>query len=78
MAKKQFFLEGMIFSELTVLKEIEPYIIISTGGSERRYLCQCSCGKQAEVKMKNLRGGKTRSCGHLRGGSRYRNIPKVK
>lgn len=46
-------LEGKIFSEWTVLKEL--------GGG--KVLAKCSCGKEKELYKKTLLEGKTKSCG---------------
>lgn len=31
------------------------------------YLCQCDCGKVKEVNGKNLKSGRSKSCGCMRG-----------
>ena len=53
------------FTRLLVLNEAEPHYT-SGGHRERQWLCLCDCGKQVIVNTKNLRSGKTRSCGCLR------------
>lgn len=46
---------GQKFGELTVLKYV----------GDRKWLCQCSCGKQKIVRKNDLTSGKVKSCGHL-------------
>lgn len=59
-------LTGQEFGKLTVIHEAEPYICISKGTKERKWFCECSCGKEVSVKQNNLRSGKTKSCGCLK------------
>lgn len=63
---REVYLKGLKFGKLLVLGETEPYICISLGTKERKWLCQCDCGKTISVKQSNLRTGKTRSCGCLK------------
>ncbi len=72
MAFRKIFLTGQKFGRLTVIGETEPYICISTGRSERKWLCKCSCGTMVSVRQASLRDGKTKSCGCLRN-FKYRN-----
>ena len=54
---------GEKYGRLTIIGEAEPYIY-SNGGKARRVLCQCDCGSDpVEILLKDLRGGKTISCG---------------
>lgn len=57
MAKRKLDLTGNIYGKLTVLNEVNPK------NHKRRYLCECSCGKQKTVYQVNLRSGATTSCG---------------
>ena len=59
MAKNFKDLTGLIFSRLTVIKEVDPV------KSKRRYLCKCVCGKETIVFAYNLKNGTTKSCGCL-------------
>jgi len=63
--KRTIDLKGQNFGKLIVLGEDEPYICLSTGRSERKWKCVCSCGEYVSVKQSSLRSGKTRSCGCL-------------
>lgn len=54
-------LVGTIFDRLTVLSETDKI------DKNKRYLCQCICGKQVKVKSPQLKNGKTTSCGCKRG-----------
>lgn len=53
-------LTGEVFERLTVLREVEP-----TRGSQRVWLCRCTCGIELRIFQSNLRRGNTRSCGCL-------------
>lgn len=48
---------GTIYGELEVIREVESL------WGKRRFLCRCSCGKEAEVRLDHLRSGHTSSCG---------------
>lgn len=50
-------LEGDQFGRLTIVKEVEQI------GYIRVFLCKCECGRTTEVRLLNLRGGHTKSCG---------------
>ena len=56
-------LVGQKFGELTVISVIPNKR--SKEGSQY-WLCQCSCGKQIEVKTNHLTTGNTKSCGCVR------------
>lgn len=48
---------------------IEPSrwtVIVSAPGRDGRALCRCVCGKERMVRDRNLRDGRSRSCGCLR------------
>lgn len=55
---------GDVFCRLTIESEL-PIRQRKEGGTERWFRCLCECGKQADVPLKRLRSGKTRSCGCL-------------
>jgi len=56
--------KGQKFNNLTILKEIAPYIS-PKGSVARKFLCKCICGKRTEVILNNLTRDHTRSCGCL-------------
>lgn len=60
---------GTRYGHLVVLREAEPG---GARGNERRYECQCDCGRTAIVMATKLRYGKTRSCGCLSQAQRFR------
>ena len=51
---------GMVFGKLTVVRETER-----DARGNRRWLCQCECGKGAWVRNDNLSSGRTKTCGCL-------------
>lgn len=51
-------LDGLVFGELTVLKEVGKQ------GKMRMFLCECSCGKKSRVSYSGLTKGSSKSCGH--------------
>lgn len=51
---------GMTFGKLTALE------VVSRQHRAAVWRCHCACGKLVDVKLGNLRGGNTRSCGCLR------------
>jgi hypothetical protein len=53
-------LTGHTYSRLT-----PRYLVERVGHSDAIWLCDCSCGKTAKVRMTNLRKGTTKSCGCL-------------
>lgn len=58
-------LTGQKFGRLTVIERINDYI--SPSGEKRvQWKCQCECGTICQVLTKQLRNGKTQSCGCLR------------
>lgn len=50
-------LSGLVFGELTVLEKVEN----KTGRT--RWKCRCSCGRETIVTARNLKAGRTKSCG---------------
>lgn len=67
MVKVKEDLTGKVFGRLTVLHQIEDYIIPKSGVHQSRWLCQCNCCDKTLVKVTggNLKGGKVKSCGCL-------------
>lgn len=59
---KQAKLIGRRFGRLTITGEGERGRFPS-GGTYRKWLCQCDCGKQVEVHTRSLTSGDTSSCG---------------
>jgi hypothetical protein len=59
--KKLEILPGERYGKLTIVEEVEPV------GKLRRFKCLCECGRETTVRLSNLRGGVTKSCGHTRG-----------
>ena len=54
-------MEGMVFSQLTVL-----FVYKDMRGNTKCH-CRCSCGKETDVFLSNLIHGRTKSCGCLAG-----------
>lgn len=61
-------LTGQHFGELTVLRRAGS----SSACGFAVWECQCSCGNITKVNGTDLRGGRTKSCGHLRLGVAYK------
>lgn len=62
--KKISVLPGQVYSMLTTLREVEPYI--STNNEKvRMFECQCSCGEIKSIRLSALRSKRTKSCGCL-------------
>ena len=59
--KTAFDLKGQKFGRWTVLEKAPT---LKDGNS--RWLCQCECGTQKIVMEKNLRNGRSKSCGCLK------------
>lgn len=55
-------IEGDIFGELVVLKELEPRI--EKKRTRRLYLVKCSCGKEFNILRQSLVSGDYKTCGH--------------
>ena len=55
---------GDTYGRLTILEEVTSYIY-SSGYKERMVKCRCDCGSPTIVRLKDLRSGKTQSCGCL-------------
>ena len=52
------------FNELTAIKRVEDYISPS-GNHMTQWLFKCSCGKEIVAEMRNVKTGRTKSCGHI-------------
>ena len=57
--RKEAVFPGQQFGEWTVIRQLH-------GSVEHKCLCRCSCGKTAELYIKNLKTGTSKSCGHIR------------
>ena len=49
---------GRVFGDLTVMRQAPSRM------GEACWLCRCSCGAEKAIRADNLRGGRSRSCGH--------------
>lgn len=58
-------LTGMVFNELTVIKESIPRIG-SRGRKFTMWTCKCSCGTERDIQGECLKKGNNKSCGCLR------------
>lgn len=62
--KKDFSsLIGQTFGELTILSIGEP---LHDGSHTRECYCRCSCGVELTRNFFHVKGGRVKSCGHLR------------
>jgi len=50
--------KGDVYGKLTLAKKAEK-----TGSNGWKWLCECECGKETVVYLKNMRNGHTKSCG---------------
>jgi hypothetical protein len=64
-AQKIVLIIGSVWGRLTVLAQAEP-LIYWRRPKGNYALCRCECGKIVTVQFKQLRSGKTQSCGCLR------------
>lgn len=55
---------GQTFNELTAIKRVEDYIS-PNGNHMTQWLFQCSCGKEIIAEVRNVKTGRTKSCGHI-------------
>ena len=55
---------GDKYGRLTILEEVQPHTY-PNGYKERMVKCRCDCGSPTIVRLKDLRSGKTQSCGCL-------------
>lgn len=56
-------LVGQAFGELTILSIGEP---LHDGSHARECYCRCSCGVELTRNFFHVKGGRVKSCGHLR------------
>lgn len=54
---------GHRYGRLTVIAEAEAYTVPSTGGTRKRWLCECDCGNRKIVAADSLKRGVSKSCG---------------
>ena len=66
-------LTGRSFGEITVLREVSPYIQNGITASSR-WLCRCSCGRERVHTFSNLKYHKIRSCGCQNDNNRALNL----
>ena len=78
-------LTGCKFGDLTVIREADENYIRNINGKEcpeRKWVCQCDCGKVVEVMQTNLTNGRSTSCGcsHISEmiGKKFGNLTVVK
>ena len=57
-------LTGQTFGELTAIKRVDSYINKS-GTRLTKWMFRCSCGREVEVCINNVKTGATKSCGHM-------------
>jgi len=55
---------GDRYGRLTILNEVEP--IVSSNRNYRQFNCLCDCGNQKNIRIGDLRSGRTNSCGCYR------------
>ena len=55
---------GQVFNELTALKRVEDYIS-PNGNHMTQWLFRCSCGREIIAETRNVKAGRTKSCGHV-------------
>lgn len=55
---------GQVFNELTAIKRVEDYISPS-GNHMTQWLFKCTCGREIVTEVRNVKTGKTKSCGHI-------------
>ena len=56
-------LSGQRFGDLTVIKRCEDYVSIK-GVHRTQWLCMCNCGRKTKIIGRDIKNGKTKSCGH--------------
>ena len=59
-------LTGQRFGGLTVVKRDGTYVSPDGLTTTPKWLCKCECGNETVVIGRNLKDGRTRSCGCLR------------
>ena len=55
---------GKVFNELTAIRRVEDYISPS-GNHLTQWLFKCTCGREIVAEVRNVKIGKTKSCGHI-------------
>ena len=66
MARKKLEVKsGDKFGRLTIVTEIQKHVC-KNGAEVRNFLCVCECGNNIEVLLKNLKQGRSKSCGCYR------------
>ena len=55
---------GQVFNELTAIRRVEDYISPS-GNHMTQWLFKCTCGREIVAEVRNVKTGKTKSCGHI-------------
>lgn len=55
---------GKVFNELTAIRRVEDYISPS-GNHMTQWLFKCTCGREIVAEVRNVKTGKTKSCGHI-------------
>lgn len=67
MVKRLVINQGDRYGKLTVIKEVEPYLLKSGKKGDRRFLVKCDCGSDEKiVRMMPMTRGDTHSCGCIR------------
>lgn len=54
---------GERYGKLTIIEEIEPKKIKTSGIEKRMMRCKCDCGKEKDIDLNSMRQGTTISCG---------------
>jgi hypothetical protein len=65
-AKRKEINVGDKFNHLTIVSEIEPYILQSRNMKVRKFLCKCICNNEIKITISNLISGSTKSCGCMK------------
>lgn len=55
---------GQTFNELTAIRRAEDYVSPS-GNHMTQWIFRCSCGREITATARNVKSGKTKSCGHI-------------
>ena len=66
MPRKLEIKSGDKFSRLTIIEEIEKYVVPKNGQTQRKFRCSCECGKIVEATLGDIRHQKVKSCGCLK------------
>ena len=57
-------LTGQTFGELTAIRRVKSHVTES-GERLTRWIFRCSCGREVELSINNVKSGGTKSCGHI-------------